>query len=669
MPSEAQIPDVSPPYNRALRSFAYDPGLSGDLENFEVSEVRVTVPWEKLDPGPVGDYLEVVDVDPASQCAYAPVDLEHPHLIASEGLAPSEGNPQFHQQMVYAVGMKTIHHFERALGRKIFWSDRELSAPERKKDPFATTHRLRIYPHALRENNAYYDSSKKALLFGYFPAEPEIGNEMLPGGVVFTCLSHDIIAHEMTHAILDGVQPKLLDPSNADALAFHEAFADIVALFQHFTYPEILAHQLARAQGNLETESLLGQLAQQFGKATGGRGALRDAIGSFDETTGKWKRRTPNPDAFRTTMEPHDRGALLVAAVFDTFLAIYKKRTADLFRIATGGSGRLPEGDIHPDLVGRLAKEASRTAGHILEMCIRAIDYCPPVDITFGDYLRALITADADIVPVDDWHYRVAFVEAFRRWGIFPSDVRTLSVDSLRWDPPPSEPALDKFVDMLWETFFFDEAHAKLWRSIVNESEPPSKSKTGTVTSARSLDREGLRDRTRRFAAGLHISMAKLLPNSTPPKGGTAFGLNFLMGHPKDRVFEVHSVRPIRRSGPNGRTQSDLLVQITQKRPGYLKDEDMAREWERFQKGTAPPDWRREEGPDFKFRGGATFILDLDSFRLRYAITKNILSGTRMQRQRAFLSDDSQATLRSLYFGKKAVRGRQLASLHAHDDF
>ena len=33
------------------------------------------------------------------------------------GSTPSEGNPQFHQQMVYAVAMTTIHNFERALGR------------------------------------------------------------------------------------------------------------------------------------------------------------------------------------------------------------------------------------------------------------------------------------------------------------------------------------------------------------------------------------------------------------------------------------------------------------------------------------------------------------------------------------------------------------------------
>jgi len=41
-----------------------------------------------------------------------------------------------------------------------------------------------------------------------------------------------------------------------------------------------------------------------------------------------------------------------------------------------------------------LALEAARAAQHVLNMCIRALDYCPPVALTFGDYLRALITAD-----------------------------------------------------------------------------------------------------------------------------------------------------------------------------------------------------------------------------------------------------------------------------------
>src|ERR1035437_2433027 len=83
-----------------------------------------------------------------------------------------------------------------------------------------------------------------------------------------------------------------------------------------------------------------------------------------------------------------------------------------------------------------MAKEASIAADHVLTTCIRALDYCPPVALTFGDYLRALITADTDIVPDDDLGYRVAFIEAFQRRGIYPQDVRNLSVESLCWKPP-----------------------------------------------------------------------------------------------------------------------------------------------------------------------------------------------------------------------------------------
>jgi hypothetical protein len=42
---------------------------------------------------------------------------------------------------------------------------------------------------------------------------------------VFTCLSQDIIAHEVTHALLDGMHRRFNEPSNLDVLAFHEAFA------------------------------------------------------------------------------------------------------------------------------------------------------------------------------------------------------------------------------------------------------------------------------------------------------------------------------------------------------------------------------------------------------------------------------------------------------------
>ena len=105
---------------------------------------------------------------------------------------------------------------------------------------------------------------RKALLFGYFPSESD-DPQIYPGGIIFTSLSHDVIAHEMSHALLDGLHPRFAEPSNVNVLAFHEAFADIVALFHHFSHPEVLRHQIARSRGDLAGQNVLGQLAQQFG--------------------------------------------------------------------------------------------------------------------------------------------------------------------------------------------------------------------------------------------------------------------------------------------------------------------------------------------------------------------------------------------------------------------
>ena len=92
-----------------------------------INEATLEVRWEdELEPGPIGEYIEVIDVDPASQCCYAPVDLNHPYILTRSGLTPSEASPQFHQQMVYAVSMKTIEYFEKALGRVALWAPREI---------------------------------------------------------------------------------------------------------------------------------------------------------------------------------------------------------------------------------------------------------------------------------------------------------------------------------------------------------------------------------------------------------------------------------------------------------------------------------------------------------------------------------------------------------------
>ena len=585
------------------------------LDLAPVSEILFKVPWEQLQPGPIGEYLEVVDFDPASGCFYEPVNLDDPRILAQDGLPPSEGTPQFHQQMVYAVASLTIRNFEKALGRRCLWRPGPPPPHTDKKNDSVFVRRLRIYPHALRERNAYYSPAKIALLLGYFKATEDEPGDHVPGGLVFTCLSHDIVAHETTHALLDGMHRKFLNPTNPDVRAFHEAFADLVALFQHFTFPEVVRHQIASTRGDIRThENLLGQLAGQFGRTTGMRGALRDAIGSVDPETNTWKPHPRDPKEYELKTEPHERGAILVAAVFDAFLGIYERRTEDLLRLATGGTGILRPGAIHPDLVGRLADEASKAAKHVLTICIRALDYCPPTDITFGEFLRAIVTADADSVPDDDLRYRVAFVEAFRRRGIYPRDLKTLSDDSLRWRTPekdelrPSQALHDgmKQVQEYVKEFLFAQAR-----------------------ESTSDQREIIFKLQRKMRRELHDWLKGHFKTADGPNDAAFLGVDPQTG------FEVHTARFVLRPTPDGDVNAQFVLTVLQER-SILSDP------------------KQPNSPRVPFEGGSTIVVDLRQVKIRYCIRKSIRSTTRQLRQQAFTAAQLDG-LRPTYFGAAAM--------------
>ena len=618
-------PKKPPTPTRRLRVYALDPSMTQRLDFVAVNRTTLCVPWddqpetkEPLRPGPVGEYLEVVDIDPASDKVYDPVDLNDPTLLAQDGWAPSEGNPEFHQQMVYAVGMTTIGHFEKALGRKALWAPRYAAADEGGWRDAYEVPRLRIYPHALRTDNAYYSPEKKALLFGYFPAISTAEDATAPGSMVFTCLSSDIIAHEMSHALLDGLHRRFQEVSNPDVLAFHEAFADIVALLQHFTNGELVRFEIGRARGKLSSAELLGGLAQQFGEGIRRGGPLRDYLSPEIEKLN-----------YATTEEVHERGSILVYAVYQAFLKIVERRTRDLIRLATGGTGVLPEGELHPGLVNQLTLEACKSAKHVLHICIRALDYCPAVDITFGEYLRALITADLDLVPNDRLNYRVAFMEAFRYKEILPTDVRTVSEETLAWsslDYPNQDwvPSILKGLDFGWNRD-------------ISRSEMFALSNKNRWKLRNALEKEFAKDRDLPAQFGL-------LPNvplynekgevARPTKEG-------------ETTFDVFGVRPARRIAPDGDfLRTEVIVTIQQRRPIPLDGSDI-------------------KNGHFWFRGGTTLILDPEegNEHVRYSILKNSGSETRIERQRRTALGSSLSPLRALYFGKPA--GEPFAMMHA----
>lgn len=409
------------PVRRPLKIFAFDPMLGRAARN----RITIDVANEPLAPGPVGSRLEVVDYDASNRLVYPAVDLNDPAVLMASGLDPTEAEPRFHQQMVYAVGSRVIENFERALGRR--WA-------------FRGDRPLRIYPHAFDGRNAFYHSKLKALLFGYFRADPADPGPNIPGQTIYTCLSHDIVAHEMGHAMVDRMRQHYLEPSNPDTLAFHEGFADIIAILQHFSFSGLLRETVAKQRADLRTAGPMLELASEFGYATGRRSALRSALDPKAE---------PDAQLYSTTTEPHGRGSVLVRAVFDAFFSTYQARIADLLRI-NGAGVATSDDELHPDLVARVADEAAKTAQNVLTMCIRAFEYLPPVDITYGDYLRALVTADFEVVPDDPLEQRNALIEAFRVRGIVPRGVGSLALNALLWpartvaEPLPRQQVADE---------------------------------------------------------------------------------------------------------------------------------------------------------------------------------------------------------------------------------
>ncbi|HWB84699.1 MAG TPA: hypothetical protein VG675_11210 [Bryobacteraceae bacterium] len=383
----AVVPNLQP--TCTYRVVALDPSVRGSDRNVLTADIEI--PNEQLSPGPRGYRVQVVDYDSSNRILYEPADVnDKDNLKVPKNL---EKDRAFHARNVYAIVMRVLARFERALGRRVGWS--------------FLGHQLTLAPHAFVDLNAFYSKDDRAIFFGYYPDD---------GTNVFTCLSHEVIAHETTHALVDGLRPDYLYPSSPDQAAFHEGFADIVALLSVLSLREVVTaaldlhtskdQKLIRASA-LTTKALkegvLFGLAQQVGEAMYGTHgvALRRSI-----------ELSPDPKLARTDefTEPHRRGELLVAAVLGAFLKIWKGRI-DQF------------GELQRGMVSRVGvvDGAVETADHLLTIVIRALDYCPPTDLLFGDFLSAMLTADYEVYPDDSrYGYRQALRQGFASFGFRP---------------------------------------------------------------------------------------------------------------------------------------------------------------------------------------------------------------------------------------------------------
>src|SRR5262245_17420170 len=225
------------PAKREMTVIAQDPGVPAAGNDDRILMATISIPAEDLRPGPMGYRVHVIDYDSTTRqytnAHELPSSLDKEPDTWQKGDRKILEDYRFHAQNVYALIMKTLARFEFALGRRIGWS--------------FETHQLKVAPHGMLDANAFYSPHEEGLVFGYFPGKS--------GKNIYTCLSHDVVVHETTHALIDALRERYLDPSSPDQAAFHEGFADVIALLSVFSQPELVQRLLSPS--NAATPSLL----------------------------------------------------------------------------------------------------------------------------------------------------------------------------------------------------------------------------------------------------------------------------------------------------------------------------------------------------------------------------------------------------------------------------
>jgi hypothetical protein len=367
-------------YLDGVHGYLQDPWVASKSAQAGIQPFRIE--WEPgLADGPTSSRLAVVDYNADTGLLVAPAkwNRRKRRFVGPKGETLDGARRelfQFHQVNAWAVVQSVLDLFEGplALGRPIPWG--------------IDGNRLILVPHAGFGENAFYDRRSKSLQFYYYGAA---------GSPKYTCLSHDIIAHETGHAVLDGIRPYYFQFTSLETAAFHEFIADLAALIAALRNNYLRQVVGEQTGGELERDSFLSCLAEEFGahlkgkaddrsrKLVGGIAKLRDA-----------NNRLTMAD-IKDDDSPHRLSQVLTGAVYDV-----------LKRIAKGYKGTVKENLWH-------------ATERLIRMFLQPLDLCPPVDIRFSDYARAVARNFELHEPLDSERRQdyAGFIEdAFAKRGI-----------------------------------------------------------------------------------------------------------------------------------------------------------------------------------------------------------------------------------------------------------
>lgn len=384
---------------------------------------------EPLLDGPVSRRVAIIDLDPETGQVLPGVRFsskggargQHTYAIAEPRNPESR---DFMQVSVFATVLSTMAQFETAdvLGRKLRWA--------------FEGEQLLVVPRAGRMANAYYHRASRSLQFFFFDADINGVTK-----TIYTCLSPDIIAHETSHAILDGIAPDLYDSISPQALALHEAVADLSAVIFSLRSRELATGQLKMANGILSKALGFSAIAEQFGHAQSGEHdhPLRDLDNDHVLPGGT--------GTVILRAEPHALSTVLSGALYRLLVAIFDQSLIDLRDTQEPMPGREV-----PSQFSQSGKALFVAREKFKRIIFRGLDYLPPGEISFADYGRAMMAADASSNP-DSPEFREILKSEFVRRGIVQTG------DELEAQMPafalPEDIDLDQLVRSNWAAYQF----------------------------------------------------------------------------------------------------------------------------------------------------------------------------------------------------------------------
>ncbi|MEM9555939.1 MAG: hypothetical protein AAGC60_16910 [Acidobacteriota bacterium] len=385
------------------------------LELFE----HVTVEAERFLDGPATERVVIEpwlgeDGEPVPPVPYRPPIPRPGRRRAPKGSyrVGSLADPtadDVHRVSVLGTVLHTVALFEEpdVLGRRVLW-------------PFDGP--LRVVPRAGWGDNARYAREHRGIRFQHFRSRhPQAPT---PAPVIYTSLSHDVIAHETTHAVLDAVAPDLYHAVSPQSIALHEAIADLAAFLLATRSRTLRSATLRATEGSIRDARAFSWIAEEFGRA-------RDAEGRASSLRSLANDKTLDPD-----------DASVDAQGRPNSLAAIAHRPADAHTVSLVLSGALYgmmlagyEATLRAEMerTGRTSLSASGRAlfiagERIKRIALRGLDYLPPGEILFVDFARALLAADTLAHPLDDAERESFIAELVRRRVVVDRDELALEL-------------------------------------------------------------------------------------------------------------------------------------------------------------------------------------------------------------------------------------------------